>query len=172
MEMIKKILENEESEEKIKLDSEMSSSVPSTKIKSKSIKRNNNTQPINKMNTQANSQPPKRRHQKKPSPPFYFGKHFYKKNNKVYCYVPKAKTASFNHYTLYCTNRGAKDICKAKIIIQQNDSKTVFIGNHTCHPKLTVEDFYTRYHDVKRNDEWTHVQFAVRNDVPFIISQY
>ena len=171
--MIKKILENEESEEKIKLDSDISSSVPSTKIKSKSIRRNiNMNHTINKSNPQANSLPPKRSHQKKPSPPFYFGKHFYKKNNKVYCYVPKAKTASFNHYTLYCTNRGAKDICKAKIIIQQNDSKTVFIGNHTCHPKLTVEDFYNKYPDVKRNDEWTHVQFAVRNDVPFIISQY
>ena len=83
----------------------------------------------------------------------------------------KAKTASFNHYTLYNTIRGAKDIFKAKIILQQNDSKNDFIGNHNCHPKLTLEDFYTKYLDVKRSDEWAHVKFFVRNDVPFIISQ-
>ena len=167
-----KIIENEESNEKIKIDSELSSDLP-IKAKSRSTKRNSNLiSNVNKTVTATSSQPPKRRHSKKPSPPFYFGKHFYKKNNKVYCYVPKAKTASFNHYTLYCTNRGGKDICKAKIIIQQNDSKTVFIGNHICHPKLTVEDFYAKYPDVKRNDDWTHVQFAVRNDVPYIISQY
>ena len=30
----------------------------------------------------------------------------------------------------------------------------------------------SKFSDVKQNDEWTHVQFAVRHDVPFIISQY
>ena len=189
-EIIKRILENEENEENEKnqnntrinktnkLHPNISTAIsPSLKNKSKLLKRNNSRfihKPNNNLNDRqhSESQPPKRRHQKKPSPPFYFGKHFYKKNNRVYCYVPKAKTASFNHYTLYCINRGSKDNCKAKIIIQQNDSKTVFIGNHTCHPKLSVEDFYVKYPDVKHNDDWTHVQFAVRNDVPFIISQY
>ena len=157
-ELVRRILENEEIEKKKnKMDTELASNIP-TRNKSKPNRRNinnniENNSTKNNNNIQANSQPAKRRHQKKPSPPFYFGKHFYKKNNKVYCYVPKAKTSSFNHYTLYCTNRGGKEICKAKIIIQQNDSKTVFIGNHTCHPKLTVEDFYAKYPNVKRNDE-------------------
>lgn len=113
----------------------------------------------------------KRRHTKRPSPPFYYGKHFFRKNNKIYCYVPKAKTVSFNRYTLYCKYRGANEKCMAKIIIHQHNHKISYIGNHICHPKMTIEDFYKKYPNIKESD-WTHIQFAVKNGKPYIMSQY
>ena len=112
----------------------------------------------------------KRKHTKKPSPPFYYGKHFFKVNDKVYTYVPKAKTASLNRYTLYCMYR-AKVECMAKIIVHQNDNKISYIGNHICNPKLTVDEFYEKYPYIKKEPDWTHIQFAVENEKPFILSR-
>ena len=79
--------------------------------------------------------------------------------------------AKLNKSMVFFTTKKFMPIFK-KMRPQNLHNKTVFIGNHICHPKLTVEDFYTKYPEVKKNDEWTHVQFAVKNDVPYIISQY
>lgn len=65
----------------------------------------------------------KRRHTKRPSPPFYYGKHYYKKN-----------------------------------------------GNHMCKPKMTMEDFCKKYPNVK-NTDWTHIQFAFRNQKLIVMNQ-
>ena len=112
----------------------------------------------------------KRKHNKRPSPPFYYGKHFQKKNNKIYVYVPKAKTVSFNRYTLYCIYRGSKEKCMAKIIVHQNDNRITYIGSHVCNPRMTLDDFHRKYPNVKGNN-WTHIQFAVRNGKPYMMSQ-
>jgi len=112
----------------------------------------------------------KRKHNKRPSPPFYYGKHFQRKNNKIYIYVPKAKTVSFNRYTLYCIYRGSKEKCMAKIIVHQNDNKITYIGSHVCNPRMTLDDFHRKYPNIKRNN-WTHIQFAVRNGKPYMMSQ-
>ena len=112
----------------------------------------------------------KRKHTKRPSPPFYYGKHYYRKNGKIFCYVPKAKTVSFNRYTLYCLYRGSKEKCMAKIVVHQNGKDITFIGNHICKPKMTLEDFYKKYPNVK-NTEWTHIQFAFRNQKLIIMNQ-
>ena len=112
----------------------------------------------------------KRRHTKRPSPPFYYGKHYYKKNGKIYCYVPKAKTVSFNRYTLYCLYRGSKEKCMAKIIVHQNGKDITFVGNHMCKPKMTMEDFCKKYPNVKSTD-WTHIQFAFKNQKLIIMNQ-
>jgi len=112
----------------------------------------------------------KRRHTKRPSPPFYYGKHYYKKNGKIYCYVPKAKTVSFNRYTLYCLYRGSKEKCMAKIIVHQNGKDITFVGNHMCKPKMTMEDFCKKYPNVK-NTDWTHIQFAFRNQKLIVMNQ-
>ena len=112
----------------------------------------------------------KRRHTKRPSPPFYYGKHYYKKNGKIYCYVPKAKTVSFNRYTLYCLYRGAKEKCMAKLIVHQNGKDITFVGNHLCKPKMTMEDFCKKYPNIK-NTDWTHIQFAFRNQKLIVMNQ-
>ena len=112
----------------------------------------------------------KRKHTKKPSPPFYYGKHFFKVDGKIYTYVPKAKTASMNRYTLYCMYR-AKEECMAKIIVHQNDNKVSYIGNHVCNPKLSLEEFYKKYPYIKKEPDWSHIQFAVENEKPFILSK-
>ena len=112
----------------------------------------------------------KRRHTKRPSPPFYYGKHYYKKNGKIYCYVPKAKTVSFNRYTLYCLYRGSKEKCMAKIIVHQNGKDITFVGNHMCKPKMTMEDFCKKYPNVK-NTDWTHIQFAFKNQKLIVMNQ-
>ena len=112
----------------------------------------------------------KRRHTKRPSPPFYYGKHYYKKNGKIYCYVPKAKTVSFNRYTLYCIYRGAKEKCMAKIIVHQNGKDITFVGNHMCKPKMTMDDFCKKYPNVK-NTDWTHIQFAFKNQKLIVMNQ-
>ena len=110
----------------------------------------------------------KRKHTKKPSPPFYYGKHFFKINNKIYIYVPKAKTGSLNKNTLYCMYR-AKEECMAKIILHQNNNKISYIGNHICVPKMDLDDFYRKYPNIKKEPDWTHIQFAVENEKPFIL---
>ena len=112
----------------------------------------------------------KRKHTKRPSPPFYYGKHYYKKNGKIYCYVPKAKTVSFNRYTLYCLYRGAKEKCMAKLIVHQNGKDITFVGNHLCKPKMTMEDFCKKYPNIK-NTDWTHIQFAFRNQKLIVMNQ-
>ena len=112
----------------------------------------------------------KRRHTKKQSPPFYYGKHFYKINNKIYTYVPKAKASSGNKYTLYCLNR-AKDECMAKIIVNQNNNEISYIENHICNPKMTLEEFYRKYPYISKEPDWTHIQFAVENEKSFILSR-
>jgi hypothetical protein len=112
----------------------------------------------------------KRRHTKRPSPPFYYVKHYYKKNGKIYCYVPKAKTVSFNRYTLYCIYRGAKEKCMAKIIVHQNGKDITFVGNHMCKPKMTMDDFCKKYPNVK-NTDWTHIQFAFKNQKLIVMNQ-
>ena len=113
----------------------------------------------------------KRKHTKKPSPPFYYGKHFHKIHDKIYTYVPKAKTGSLNRYTLYCMYR-AKNECMAKMIVHQNDNKISIIGSHICTPKLTVEDFYKKYPYISKEPDWTHIQFAVENEKPYILSRF
>ena len=112
----------------------------------------------------------KRKHTKRPSPPFYYGKHYYKKNGKIYCYVPKAKTVSFNRYTLYCLYRGAKEKCMAKLIVHQNGKDITFVGNHLCKPKMTMEDFNKKYPNIKSTD-WTHIQFAFKNQKLIVMNQ-
>lgn len=113
----------------------------------------------------------KRKHTKKPSPPFYYGKHFFKIHDRIYTYVPKAKTSSLNRYTLYCMYR-AKDECKAKMIVHQNDNKISYIGRHICTPKLTIEDFYKKFPYIQKEPDWSHIQFAVENEKPFILSRF
>ncbi len=112
----------------------------------------------------------KRKHTKRPSPPFYYGKHYYRKNGKIYCYVPKAKTVSFNRYTLYCLYRGAKEKCMAKLIVHQNGKDITFVGNHLCKPKMTMEDFCKKYPNIKSTD-WTHIQFAFKNQKLIVMNQ-
>lgn len=113
----------------------------------------------------------KRKHTKRPSPPFYYGKHYFKKNNRIYVYVPKAKTVSMKRNTLYCIYRGSKDKCMAKIIVHQKDNKITYIGSHICHPKMTLEDFNKKFPNIEKPN-WTHIQFAVNHGKPYILSQY
>ena len=113
----------------------------------------------------------KRKHTKRPSPPFYYGKHYFQKNNRIYVYVPKAKTVSLKRNTLYCIYRGSKDKCMAKIIVHQKDNRITYIGSHICHPKMTIEDFNKKFPNIEKSN-WTHIQFAVRNGKPYILSQY
>ena len=123
------------------------------------------------INNNINKIKEKRKHTKKPSPPFYYGKHFFKMNNRIYIYVPKAKTGSLNRYTLYCMYR-AKDECMAKIVVNQNDNKISYIGNHICNPKMTLDDFYRKYPYVNKEPDWTHIQFAVEKEKTIILSRF
>ena len=92
-------------------------------------------------------------------------------NNRIYIYVPKAKTGSLNRYTLYCMYR-AKDECMAKIVVNQNDNNISYIGNHICNPKMTLDDFYRKYPYVNKEPDWTHIQFAVEKEKTIILSRF
>ena len=113
----------------------------------------------------------KRKRLKNPSPDFYYWKHFFKNNDKIYCYTPKKKLSYFQYYTFYCIKRRSQYKCQAKIRIKENDTNPVFIGEHVSHPCLTIEEFNKKYPDLQ-NKEWTHAQFAVKNKKLFVISHY
>ena len=132
---------------------------------------NSDEEEENEENESLNHSEEKRKHTKRPSPPFYYGKHYFKKNNRIYVYVPKAKTVSLKRNTLYCIYRGSKDKCMAKIIVHQKDNRITYIGSHICHPKMTIEDFNKKFPNIEKSN-WTHIQFAVRNGKPYILSQY
>ena len=72
--------------------------------------------------------------------------------------------------TIRCLYRGAKEKCMAKLIVHQNGKDITFVGNHLCKPKMTMEDFCKKYPNIK-NTDWTHIQFAFRNQKLIVMNQ-
>ena len=105
-----------------------------------------------------------RKHGKKK---YIYRNHYYKLNNRIYCY--KNKSLEPRHYaTLFCEKRNSSG-CNAKILVNGNPNDILILGCHK-HGGISKLDFYKRFASFKGKN-WNHIQL-IRKGINEIIIYY
>ena len=105
-----------------------------------------------------------RKHGKKK---YIYRNHYYKLNNRIYCY--KNKSLEPRHYaTLFCEKRYSSG-CNAKILVNGNPNDILILGCHK-HGGISKLDFYKRFASFKGKN-WNHIQL-IRKGINEIIIYY
>ena len=92
-----------------------------------------------------------RKHGKKK---YIYRNHYYKLNNRIYCY--KNKSLEPRHYaTLFCEKRYSSG-CNAKILVNYNPNDILIFGHHK-HGGISKIEFYKRFTTFK-GKKWNHIQ--------------
>jgi hypothetical protein len=85
---------------------------------------------------------------------YIYRNHYYKLNNRIYCY--KNKSLEPRHYaTLFCEKRYSSG-CNAKILVNYNPNDILIFGHHK-HGGISKIEFYKRFTTFK-GKKWNHIQ--------------